>query len=301
MKQYNGMNDVIFKNTFYIEKNKDLLKWLIESCLDMKIDEIELKDRELSKDNKIIKTKVVDTIIKTNGKVFNVEINNGESEQYIRDRNLGYLTSIYSNSLNVSENYILQPISIQINLTSKNNKVREMAKYMIRNEYGEFWSEKFIIYEFNVDKIKETYYNKSKEERERFKPLLMLTSSNRELEMLCNGDERVKRYKDRVEELNDDPEYTILMSDEEDDKKLKATREYLEKLRDQEHNERMRKLNKQIQEVEKEKQEVQKEKQEVQKEKQKVQKEKQEVQKEKQKAQKLIEEYEAKINELSNK
>ncbi len=315
MKQYNGMNDVIFKNTFYIEKNKDLLKWLIESCLDMKIDEIELKDRELSKDNKIIKTKVVDTIIKTNGKVFNVEINNGESEQYIRDRNLGYLTSIYSNSLNVSENYILQPISIQINLTSKNNKVREMAKYMIRNEYGEFWSEKFIIYEFNVDKIKETYYNKSKEERERFKPLLMLTSSNRELEMLCNGDERVKRYKDRVEELNDDPEYTILMSDEEDDKKLKATREYLEKLRDQEHNERMRKLDKQIQEVEKEKQkaqkekqEIQREKQEIQREKQEIQREKQEVEKEKQKAQiekqkvkKLIEEYEAKINELSNK
>ena len=301
MKQYNGMNDVIFKNTFYIEKNKDLLKWLIESCLDMKIDEIELKDRELSKDNKIIKTKVVDTIIKTNGKVFNVEINNGESEQYIRDRNLGYLTSIYSNSLNVSENYILQPISIQINLTSKNNKVREMAKYMIRNEYGEFWSEKFIIYEFNVDKIKETYYNKSKEERERFKPLLMLTSSNRELEMLCNGDERVKRYKDRVEELNDDPEYTILMSDEEDDKKLKATREYLEKLRDQEHNERMRKLDKQIQEVEKEKQKAQKEKQEIQREKQEVEKEKQKAQIEKQKVKKLIEEYEAKINELSNK
>ena len=71
----------------------------------------------------------------------------------------------------------------------------------------------------------------------------MLTSSNKELEILCNGDERVKRYKDRVEELNDDPEYTILMSDEEDDKKLKATREYLEKLRAQEHNERMKKLD----------------------------------------------------------
>lgn len=243
MKQYNGMNDVIFKNTFYIEKNKDLLKWLIESCLDMKIDEIELKDKELSKDNKIIKTKVVDTIIKTNGKVFNVEINNGESEQYIRDRNLGYLASIYSNSLNVSENYYLQPISIQINLTSKNSSIREISKYMLRSEYGEFWSEKFIIYEFNVDKIKKTYYNKSENEKERFKPLVMLTSSNKELEILCNGDERVKRYKDRVEELNDDPEYTILMSDEEDDKKLKATREYLEKLRDQEHNERMKKLD----------------------------------------------------------
>lgn len=101
----------------------------------------------------------------------------------------------------------------------------------------------------------------------------MLTSSNKELEILCNGDERVKRYKDRVEELNDDPEYTILMSDEEDDKKLKATREYLEKLRDQEHNERMKKLDERIQEVEKEKQEVKK----------------------------LIEEYETKLKELNSK
>ncbi len=294
MKRYNGMNDVVFKNTFYIEKNKDLLKWLIESCLDMKIDEIELKDKELSKDNKIIKTKVVDTIIKTNGKIFNVEINNGESEQYIRDRNLGYLASIYSNSLNVSENYYLQPISIQINLTSKNSSVREISKYMLRSEYGEFWSEKFIIYEFNMDKIKKSYYNKNENEKERFKPLVMLTSSNKELEILCNGDERVKRYKDRVEELNDDPEYTILMSDEEDDKKLKATREYLEKLRDQEHNERMKKLDERIQEVEKEIQKLEKQKQEAEKQ-------KQEAEVEKQKAKKLIEEYETKLKELNNK
>lgn len=294
MKRYNGMNDVVFKNTFYIEKNKDLLKWLIESCLDMKIDEIELKDKELSKNNKIIKTKVVDTIIKTNGKIFNVEINNGESEQYIRDRNLGYLASIYSNSLNLSENYYLQPITIQINLTSKNSSVREMSKYMFKSEYGEVWSEKFIIYEFNMDKIKKSYYNKNENEKERFKPLVMLTSSNKELEILCNGDERVKRYKDRVEELNDDPEYTILMSDEEDDKKLKATREYLEKLRDQEHNERMKKLDERIQEVEKEIQKLEKQKQEAKKQ-------KQEAEVEKQKAKKLIEEYETKLKELNSK
>lgn len=301
MKRYNGMNDVVFKNTFYIEKNKDLLKWLIESCLDMKIDEIELKDKELSKNNKIIKTKVVDTIIKTNGKIFNVEINNGESEQYIRDRNLGYLASIYSNSLNVSENYYLQPITIQINLTSKNSSVREMSKYMLKSEYGEVWSEKFIIYEFNMDKIKKSYYNKNENEKERFKPLVMLTSSNKELEILCNGDERVKRYKDRVEELNDDPEYTILMSDEEDDKKLKATREYLEKLRDQEHNERMKKLDERIQEVEKEIQKLEKQKQEAEKQKQEAKKQKQEAEVEKQKAKKLIEEYETKLKELNSK
>ena len=129
----------------------------------------------------------------------------------------------------------------------------------------------------------------------------MLISSNEELEKLCNGDERVKRYKDRVEELNDDPEYTILMSDEEDDKKLKATREYLEKLRDQEYNEKNKKLDERIKEVEKKEQEVEKKIQEAEKKEQEAEKKEQEVEKEKQKAQKLIEEYEAKLKELNDK
>lgn len=34
---------------------------------------------------------------------------------------------------------------------------------------GSFGQKKIIIYEFNVDKIKETYYNKSKEEKEKQK------------------------------------------------------------------------------------------------------------------------------------
>ena len=262
-KRYNGMNDIIFKNTFYIEKNKDLLKWLIESCLDIKIDEIELKDKDLINNNKIFKSKVVDTLIKTNGQVFNVEINNGESEQFIRDRNLGYLTNIYSNALNTSDNYYTQPIAIQINLTSKNNKVKEMSKYMLKSEYDEVWSEKFIIYEFNVDKIKKTYYNKSNEYKERFKPIVMLTSSNHELEELCIGDDRVKRYKDRVEELNDDPEYTILMSDEEDDKKLKATRDYLWNLKLKELDEKTQQLDDKAQQLDDKEQELDKEKEEL--------------------------------------
>ena len=276
-KRYNGMNDIIFKNTFYIEKNKDLLKWLIESCLDIKIDEIELKDKDLINNNKIIKSKVVDTLIKTNGRIFNVEINNGESEQFIRDRNLGYLTNIYSNALNTSDNYYTQPIAIQINLTSKNNRVKEMSKYMLKSEYDEVWSDKFIIYEFNVDKIKKTYYNKSNEYKERFKPLVMLTSNNHELEKLCIGDDRVKRYKDRVEELNDDPEYTLLMSDEEDDKKLKATRDYLWNLKIKELDLKSQQLEGKSQQLDERSQQLDKEKEELDKEKVELDRLKQEL------------------------
>ena len=91
----------------------------------------------------------------------------------------------------------------------------------------------------------------------------MLTSSNHELEELCIGDDRVKRYKDRVEELNDDPEYTILMSDEEDDKKLKATRDYLWNLKLKELDEKTQQLDDKAQQLDDKEQELDKEKEEL--------------------------------------
>ena len=36
MKYYNGLNDIVFKNTLCVEEHKGLLKWLLESCLDIK-------------------------------------------------------------------------------------------------------------------------------------------------------------------------------------------------------------------------------------------------------------------------
>ena len=40
MKYYNGLNDIVFKNTLCVEEHKGLLKWLLESCLDIKIDNL---------------------------------------------------------------------------------------------------------------------------------------------------------------------------------------------------------------------------------------------------------------------
>ena len=51
MKYYNGLNDIVFKNTLCVEEHK----WLLESCLDIKIDNLILKDKELSKNTKYSK------------------------------------------------------------------------------------------------------------------------------------------------------------------------------------------------------------------------------------------------------
>ena len=50
-KFYNGMCDQVFKNTLCSYKDHRLLIWLLETCLEIKIDKVILKDKELYKDN----------------------------------------------------------------------------------------------------------------------------------------------------------------------------------------------------------------------------------------------------------
>ena len=48
---YNEMFDQVFKNTLCTYKDHGILIWLLESCLDIKINKLILKDKELYKDN----------------------------------------------------------------------------------------------------------------------------------------------------------------------------------------------------------------------------------------------------------
>ena len=50
-KFYNGMLTLVFKNTLCTYKDHGILIWLLESCLDIKINKLILKDKELYKDN----------------------------------------------------------------------------------------------------------------------------------------------------------------------------------------------------------------------------------------------------------
>ena len=70
------MFDGAFKNTLCTEDNNILLRWLLECCLEIKIDTLILKYKELLKNNAHTKGKVVDLHIETNAELINVEINN---------------------------------------------------------------------------------------------------------------------------------------------------------------------------------------------------------------------------------
>ena len=145
MKYYNGLNDIVFKNTLCVEEHKGLLKWLLESCLDIKIDNLILKDKELSKKTKYSKGRVVDLLIESDNKMFNVEINN-RPHDYNNDRNLGYLANLYGKSIDKSNDYKKINSCIQLNITSGKKDIELKSKYLLvdtLNESKNIWTDKF--------------------------------------------------------------------------------------------------------------------------------------------------------------
>ena len=221
MKYYNGLNDIVFKNTLCAEEHKDLLKWLLESCLDIKIDNLILKDKELSKKTKYSKGRVVDLLIESDNKMFNVEINN-RPHDYNNDRNLGYLANLYGKSIDKSNDYKKINSCIQLNITSGKKDIELKSKYLLvdtLNESKNIWTDNFIIYEINVDLLKKLYYNKDIKSINKYKPVIMLTLNKEELEEFSLGDERIMEYKDKVNELNSDDDFVTFISREEDQEK----------------------------------------------------------------------------------
>ena len=221
MKYYNGLNDIVFKNTLCVEEHKGLLKWLLESCLDIKIDNLILKDKKLSKNTKYSKGRVVDLLIESDNKMFNVEINN-RPHDYNNDRNLGYLANLYGKSIDKSNDYKKINSCIQLNITSGKKDIELKSKYLLvdtLNESKNIWTDNFIIYEINVDLLKKLYYNKDIKSINKYKPVIMLTLNKEELEEFSLGDERIMEYKDKVNELNSDDDFVTFISREEDQEK----------------------------------------------------------------------------------
>ena len=221
MKYYNGLNDIVFKNTLCVEEHKGLLKWLLESCLDIKIDNLILKDKELSKKTKYSKGRVVDLLIESDNKMFNVEINN-RPHDYNNDRNLGYLANLYGKSIDKSNDYKKINSCIQLNITSGKKDIELKSKYLLvdtLNESKNIWTDNFIIYEINVDLLKKLYYNKDIKSINKYKPVIMLVLNKEELEEFSLGDERIMEYKDKVDELNSDDDFVTFISREEDQEK----------------------------------------------------------------------------------
>ena len=97
-----------------------------------------------------------------------------------------------------------------------------IREYKIRDENNNEFIKNFIIYDINMEKVKDIWYSKSKKEIENNKYLIMLDLDLKELDELSkiSKDRRVNKYMNEVKRVNEDPEFREFISAEEDNRKI---------------------------------------------------------------------------------
>ena len=215
-KFYTAKNDLVFKAIFCDVNDTFLLKTLIEKCLNKKIEIIDLYPTEATKKNLYAKGKTLDVLVKVDNKIINIEVNSSFYDGLHR-RTAGYICDKYSEAIRVSENYKDMPLVIQINITwglPKHYPVRGIYRIIDLETKIEF-IDNVIIYEFDMEKIRQEWYNGDKEKGY----LAILDFDEEELKMVGKEDRYMSEVKKKVLDLNDDAEFKQFLTQEEDEKK----------------------------------------------------------------------------------
>jgi len=220
-KWYKGYIDAMFKAIFCNAKNRKLLKWFIEWCLNKKVEIIEVYPPEIIKPNIYVKNKTLDVLLIVDGEMVNLEINSGYYNG-LHIRNAGYIFSKYAEVVKVGEVYKKMTNFIQINFTKDLPKDYPLVgEYYIIDEKTEIkYVDNFKIIEYNIDKIFDECYKKGKKE---YNFVAILNASKEELDKLCVDDEFLVEYKKEVMRMNENIKFTTWISEEEDAEKVTNT------------------------------------------------------------------------------
>lgn len=219
-KFFTAKNDNVFKAIFCNENNTFLLKTLIERCLKIKIEIIEIHAPEKIKENIYAKGQILDVLVKVDNRLINIEVNSGFYDGVHR-RNFGYAGSKYSEEVKIGENYLDMNEVIQINFTwGLPRKYSILGEYLlVDKKTGIKFVDNFSIFGYNMDKIRELWYSGDKE----YEFLAILDFNKEELKRIGKGDEYMSEFKKKIESLNDNREYKEFLTAEEDMKKTNNT------------------------------------------------------------------------------
>ena len=223
-KYYTCRYDRAFKEVFLKEKNKYMLKDLLELILDIKINEITLNPNERNTGNLEIRRKTYDALLTTDIGKIQIEVN-ANNENYVRPRNTAYICDLYSHSTLVGKQYNEETMFIQINLSyglSKNAK--PIRRYKIRDEEGKEFVKNLEIIEVNMEYFVNLWYNNEKEKNKKLidknKLIIMLGLEKDDLKKLSNEYMEVNKFMDELNKINEDPEFRVYMTYEEDQEKI---------------------------------------------------------------------------------
>ncbi len=224
-KYYSAKYDRAFKEVMLKEKNKDLLKGLLETVLKVKINKISLLPTHKLTGSIHVAEKTLDALLDTNVGKIGIEVNS-EYKSYVHPRNMSYICNDYASHTLVGESYNEDIMIMQINFTyqmSKNEKAKN--EYTMRTEEGKLFVKNFKIIEINMAYYLDLWYSFDKERInkkliEENQLIIMLGLEKEELEKLSNDYFEVNKFMKELNEVNENPKFVRYMTEEEDKRKI---------------------------------------------------------------------------------
>lgn len=154
-KFYTCKYDRTFKEVMLNKKNEDILKWFLEDILQVKIETMEINTIEMNTGNIHVKRKYVDVLLKTDVGKIEIKVN-ACNEDYVKPRNMAYISNIYTNHTLVGKDYSEEVPIIQINFSYGLKDSEKIRVYKIQDRSGKEYVKNFTIYEINME-----YYKKN--------------------------------------------------------------------------------------------------------------------------------------------
>ena len=199
--------DVVFKNLIMESPNYliIILEYFLGIDKEIIRKNMHLENTILPVSNAKEKKKVTDIIVRVERNVVNLEMNASYYEGLI-NRNIDYILKGKTEANFSGENYDDNYIGIQINFDLDwQYDDREIIKFVLMDPEREIvLSENLIIYNINLLKFREKYYNNGElSEFERAITLLTLTKRE-DIEKISEGVEGLMEAKEEIKKLSDD-------------------------------------------------------------------------------------------------
>ena len=218
-------DDTLFKTIAHGKYGKVILEAILTTKFSKTIIIEKFLNVELPKIKYKEKGKYLDLLFKTNIGYINIEINNGDYYKPKMVRNFMYLCEFLVQNIKQGEKYNIDEAYIQVNLNFggiKSNYLMTNGK--LKNE-ERILVENFKIIGYSMDILSNICYNDD-ELKDKYKYLLMLGMSSKELECFYPNDQIIKLYGGELMRLNSKADFVRSITHERDMELLHNTEKY---------------------------------------------------------------------------
>ena len=216
MKYYTSKHEVVFMYVFL--NNRRLLKDLLETILERKIENMNILNPNLVTDKINNRIQKLDLLINTNNEYINVELNS-KFDKLIFTRNLFYAFKLCGSKAEKGKkvyNSNKKIIQINLNFNCHGYKKDELGLYSKQKKL--IVTDILTIFNINVDFYVNDYYNNGKKFKSNDELIIMLGLGKEELSELAERSDKVMEYKKKVDEVNNDDEVISWFTAEEERK-----------------------------------------------------------------------------------